>query len=90
MNPSDITGVQIVRDRPNRWLKLHQAAYIDNVLAEFNMTDCKPVDTPMDPGTAKVLMELDLADDDTRDEKVIKQYVSSAGWFSDLAVSHSN
>ena len=62
-----------------KWLKLHQAAYIDEMLTEFNMTECNPVDTPMDPGTAKVLMELDLADEGTRDEKVVKRYRQLVG-----------
>jgi hypothetical protein len=79
MNPSDITGVQIVRDRPNKWLKLHQAAYIEEMLVEFNMTECNTVDTPMDPGTARVLMELPLADDSSRDEKVLKRYRQLVG-----------
>ena len=57
-NPSVITGVQIVRDRKKGWLKLHQGAYVTNLLADYNMTDCNSTDTPMDPGTAKVLMLL--------------------------------
>jgi hypothetical protein len=74
VNPSDITGVQIVRDREQKWLKLHQAAYIDKILTDFNMTECKAVDTPMDPGTAKVLMELPLADEATQDQMVATEY----------------
>jgi hypothetical protein len=79
MNPSDITGVQIVRDRKNGWLKLHQAAYIDKMLVDHNMTECNPVDTPMDPGTAKVLMELPLADKASLDKDVGTQYRQLVG-----------
>ena len=49
------------------------------MLVEFNMTECNTVDTPMDPGTARVLMELPLADDSTRDEKVLKRYRQLVG-----------
>ena len=57
-NPSVITGVQIERNRPKRWLKLHQGAYTKSILEKFRMADARPVDTPMDPGTAKLLMTL--------------------------------
>jgi hypothetical protein len=51
-NPTLVTGVQIERNRPAKWLKLHQAAYIDSILAEFGQTECNPADTPMDVSSA--------------------------------------
>jgi hypothetical protein len=58
VNPSVITGVQVVRDREKRTLKLHQAGYTSAMLEKFGLLGVRPVDTPMDPGTAKVLMSL--------------------------------
>jgi hypothetical protein len=58
LNPSVITGVQIERHRETKWLKLHQGDYVTNMLKDFDMQDCIPVDTPMDPGTARALMLL--------------------------------
>ena len=59
MNPTCITGVQIERVRgKGGWIKLHQTEYTTNFLKEQNMDSSRPVDTPMDPGTAKLLMEL--------------------------------
>lgn len=45
-----IFGMQIHNDRKNQKLVLRQK-YIDGVLKKFNMTDCKPVETPMATGT---------------------------------------
>ena len=43
-------GIRIQRNREERSIMMSQTSYIDNVLARFGMTDCKPVTTPMDPG----------------------------------------
>lgn len=40
-------GMVISRDRPNRILALSQTAYIERVLKDHHMFDCKPMDTPM-------------------------------------------
>ena len=47
---SFLLGIEIIRDRPKCRLYLSQRQYIVNKLAEFGMTDCKPVGTPMTPG----------------------------------------
>ncbi len=75
-NPSVILGVQIQRDRNKRWAKLHQEARTEEILAKYNMQDCKPADTPMDPGTAKALMMLPT---DHVDPVVLKKYQSYVG-----------
>jgi hypothetical protein len=41
-------GMEIIRDRPNRELRLAQTAYIRKVLREFGMSEAKTVDTPME------------------------------------------
>lgn len=47
---SYLLGIKIDYDRPNRCLQLSQRQYILDMLARFNLTDCKPVATPMEPG----------------------------------------
>ncbi len=58
LNPEIITGVQIVRDRAMKFLKLHQGQYIRELLEAHGMSNCEAVDTPMDPATARALMLL--------------------------------
>ena len=59
MNPTCITGIQIERVRgKSGWIKLHQTEYTINFLKEQKMEGARPVDTPMDPGSARLLMEL--------------------------------
>jgi hypothetical protein len=41
-------GMQVTRDRLNRTIKLSQRGYLENVLEQFGMSDCKPVATPME------------------------------------------
>jgi len=45
-----LLGIEITRDWPKHRLYLSQCQYIVNKLAEFEITDCKPVGTPMTPG----------------------------------------
>jgi Reverse transcriptase (RNA-dependent DNA polymerase) len=42
-------GIHITRDRANKTLSLSQRQYCLDMLAEFEMSDCKPVSTPMVP-----------------------------------------
>ncbi|KAK1427083.1 hypothetical protein QVD17_15766 [Tagetes erecta] len=42
-----ILGMEIVRDRVNGKLILHQQAYINKILNNYSMQDCKPVKTPL-------------------------------------------
>ena len=78
-NPTLITAVQVVRDKAGGWLKLHQAAYVKEILATFDMTDSGQVDTPMDPGTAQALMDLPIATTDNLDTQVVKKYQKLVG-----------
>ena len=45
-----ILGMTITRDRENRTLMINQKNYLNDVLKRFNMSDCKPVSTPVEPG----------------------------------------
>jgi hypothetical protein len=70
-NPDIITGVQVERVREKMWLKLHQSAYAVGLLKKYNMEDCKEVDSPMDPGTARTLM---LLPTEESDPQTVKEY----------------
>jgi hypothetical protein len=43
-----ILGIGVRRDRAKRLIYLEQSRYISDILARFNMSDCKPVTTPCD------------------------------------------
>src|SRR5262249_36961322 len=51
-------GIQITRDRRTRRLWMSQEKYIGDVLQKFNMGDCKPVGTPLDP-SIKLMKEME-------------------------------
>ena len=42
-----ILGVKIFRDRLKKILGLSQQTYVKKVLERFQMSDCKPIDTPI-------------------------------------------
>ncbi len=46
---TEYLGCELVRDRKARTGQLIQAGYAERVLRVFNMWDCNPVATPMDP-----------------------------------------
>ena len=74
--PKLFCGVQINRNRKHKWLKLHQQGYIEGLLEQYNMSDARAVDTPMDPGTAKVLMQLPI---EGATKSSIKEYQEIVG-----------
>jgi hypothetical protein len=75
-NPDVIMGVQVVRDRANGSIKLHQQMYVMGILSEYNMEDCNPTDTPIDPGMAKAMM---LLPTDESEPKVLQKYQKLVG-----------
>ena len=48
---TQLLGLEIHRDRSNRCLSISQRQYISNLLQEHGLSDCKPVSTPLNPGT---------------------------------------
>ena len=42
-------GMEIVRNRNKRTLKIKQTKYIENMASRFGLTDAKPVYTPLEP-----------------------------------------
>ena len=75
-NPTHVTGVQIQRNREKKWAKLHQCDYVTKLLEKEHMLNSTPVDTPMDPGTAKVLMQLPQ---DAATPESTREYLSILG-----------
>ena len=41
-------GMRVLVDKDNESISLDQEQYVDELLLRFNMTDCKPVNTPME------------------------------------------
>jgi hypothetical protein len=41
-------GMEVMRDRANRTIRLSQRSYVEKVLRDFRMWDCRPITTPMD------------------------------------------
>ncbi|KAJ1305493.1 hypothetical protein OPQ81_000500 [Rhizoctonia solani] len=48
--PKKFVGIEIERDIAAGTLKIHQRQYINEILTRFDMSDCKPCDTPMAEG----------------------------------------
>ena len=44
-----LLGMKITRNHQNRTITLSQGAYIESILNDFGMADCKLMLTPMDP-----------------------------------------
>ena len=70
----------MVRDRENKWLKLHQGGYTSALLEMSDRLDSKPVDTPMDPGTAKILMSLPVDDSTPQTVNKYQKIVGGLMW----------
>ena len=81
-SPQKIVGIEINHDRDNGRLKISQTQYIDNLLAKYNMTDCKPVATPMD-----VSVDLDNAEELPKDSPIRALYRSLVGELMYLAIA---
>lgn len=69
-------GVRVIRDRPNRSLKLVQDAYIDKILRDYKMENCLPRKTPL-PVSALNFKPRDPQD--RADEQFTKRYQSIVG-----------
>jgi hypothetical protein len=47
---TELLGIKIDRNRPNRTLTISQPHYCAEMLSHYGMADSKPVSTPMTPG----------------------------------------
>ena len=51
-----LLGMRLLRDRERRVLRIDQQVYVQQMLEQTQMADCKPIDTPAQPG---VLLPMD-------------------------------
>ncbi|KIK32554.1 hypothetical protein CY34DRAFT_101214, partial [Suillus luteus UH-Slu-Lm8-n1] len=42
--------MHITRDRSKKLLTINQSSFLEQILSETQMSDCRPVSTPMVPG----------------------------------------
>jgi len=54
---STFVGIQIVRDRENKSLFIHQATYAKRVIERFGMSQAKRISVPADPHVVLCPME---------------------------------
>ena len=83
---AQILGVQVTRDRSKRTLCLSQSQYAMDVLTKFNMADCKPVGTPMDPGV-RLTKDMCPTTDAEREEMASVPYINAVGALMYLATA---
>ena len=77
---TEYLGCELVRDRKARTGQLIQAGYAERVLRVFNMWECNPVATPMDPNVR--LSKLDCPE--VVDPLLHRKYRSIVGCLSYL------
>jgi len=63
---SKFLSILIIRDRPNRRLCLSSHLYIAELLAEWNMAQCKTASTPLPVSPSKTLSKDDQPDDNIK------------------------
>ena len=64
-------GIQILRDRSKKQVRINQSKYIEDILSRFEMQDCNPISTPMDPG-AKLSSKMSPRDDNQNEMEKMK------------------
>ena len=82
-NPTVIMGVQIIRDRPGRQIKLHQSAFTSEILAEHGMDGWLRY-FRYSHHTRHV--QNTSADTHRADQQAVSRALSTAGWIP--AVAH--
>ena len=73
-----ILGMEIVRDRKSRTLRLTQKSYIQKILKRFNLDGAKPASTPL-PSHIKITKDDCPVDDIGKAEMTKIPYVSVVG-----------
>jgi hypothetical protein len=79
-----LLGIEIAQKREERKLYLSQRQYVTNKLEEFDMADCKPVGTPMLPGTKLTSEDSPKTPDERREMENIP-YINAVGSLMYLA-----
>ena len=83
---TQLLGFRIDRDRPSRTISLSQKQYILDMLQRYGMSDCKPVSTPMSPGSK---LSSSMAPSSPEDITFMKSvpYLSAVGSLMYLAIT---
>ena len=55
-------GIQILRDRANKKMLLHQTRYLTNLLEKYNICNCKEISTPQELGSRLTVNKGDCVD----------------------------
>lgn len=64
-------GLHITRDKSRGIIYIDQTKYIEELLEKFNMSDCKPVDTPCDY-TQRLTKDMQNGNFDTNEIRLCK------------------
>jgi hypothetical protein len=80
-------GIAIERDRKARTIALSQTALIDRIIIQFGMTDCYPVNIPMDPGIRLSRETVSHLSQDQKRELALLPYRSLVGCLMYLAIA---
>ena len=83
---SFLLGIKITRDAAKREIALSQRQYIIDALERFNMSDCNPIGTPMDPG-AKLSSSMSPQTPEERKLMENIPYLNAVGTLQYLATS---
>lgn len=69
---SNFLGINVKQDLENNITTLDQKEYLENVLKRFDMQDCKPMSTPMDPNSTEIFKNCKL---DKNSENLCRQII---------------
>jgi hypothetical protein len=83
---SFLLGIEIICNHAKRQILLSQHQYIIDALEWFNMSNCNPISTPMDPG---VHLSVSMSPQSPEEQKVMDKipYLSAVGTLQYLATS---
>ena len=83
---SFLLGIEIVRNLAKHQISLSQRQYIIDALERFNMSDCNPIGTPMDPGAH---LSSSMSPQSPEEQKIMEKipYLSAVGTLQYLATS---
>jgi hypothetical protein len=83
---TQLLGLEIHRDRPNRRLCISQSQFITNLLQEHGLSDSKPVSTPLNPGSR---LSTSMCPQNDAEAQEMRQcpYISVVGSLMYLAVT---
>ena len=78
-------GMLVERDRAARTISISQEAFINSILARFNLTDASPLSTPLTPGTHLSAADCPTSQEE-KDEMATRPYRELVGAISWLAL----